>query len=250
MCLILFAYQYHPDFPLIVAANRDEFYQRPTQAAHFWPEAPAVFAGKDLTADGTWMGINQQGRFAAVTNYRENRPAPTEAISRGQLCSQFLLSSETTASYLDRIDQQKHRYQGFNLLAGTAEALYYYCNRQGEIKPLTPGIYGLSNSLLNSHWPKVDAGKAALENLISDTINPEKILTLLFDQQQAVDTELPNTGIDIELERRLSSRFIRTENYGTRSSTVLCVDRKGGAIWLEQSFDHAGATGDIMLHRF
>lgn len=250
MCLILFAYRHHPDFSLIVAANRDEFYQRPTQAAHFWPESPSLFAGKDLEAGGTWMGINKQGRFAAVTNYRENQPAPADAISRGNLCSHFLLANDSTADYLDSIDQQKHRYAGFNLLAGTFDELYYYSNRQGEVKPLTPGIYGLSNSLLNTHWPKVDAGKAALENIITDTTNPEKILTLLLDQQRAADAELPNTGVDIELERMLSSRFIQTEKYGTRSSTVLCVDRRGGVTWLEQSFDHAGATSDILLHRF
>ncbi|MCP3906602.1 MAG: NRDE family protein [Oceanicoccus sp.] len=250
MCLILFAYQHHPDFPLIVAANRDEFYQRPTQAGHFWPEAPSLFAGRDLEAGGTWMGVNKQGRFAAVTNYRENTVVPADAISRGNLCSDFLRSDNNTVSYLQSIDQQKQQYAGFNLLAGTMNQLYYYSNRQGEIKPLAPGVHGLSNSLLNTSWPKVDTGVASLENIIASTTDPKQILTLLLDQQRASDHELPSTGIDIEMERMLSSRFIQSENYGTRSSTVLCVDRNGGVAWLEQSFDAKGVTSGIRSHSF
>ena len=250
MCLILFAYQHHPDFPLIVAANRDEYYQRPTQAGHFWPESPSLFAGKDLQAGGTWMGVNEQGRFAAVTNYRETQAAPPAAITRGNLCSHFLLGNENTEDYLRRIDQQKHRYAGFNLLAGRIDDLYYYSNRQGEISPLTPGVHGLSNSLLNTSWPKVDAGKEALENTLLDTVKPEDILLLLLDQQRAADADLPNTGVDNATESMLSSRFIQTDNYGTRSSTVLCVDRNGRVTWLEKSFDNTGATGKIVTHRF
>ncbi len=250
MCLILFAYQHHPDFPLIVAANRDEFYQRPTQAGHFWPESPSLFAGRDLEAGGTWMGINKERRFAAVTNYRENNSAPTNAISRGSLCSDFLRTNDHTVNYLEAIDRQKHQYAGFNLLAGTIDKLYYYSNRQGEIKPLTPGVHGLSNSLLNTSWPKVDTGKNALEQALTSNTDPNTILQLLLDQQRAEETQLPSTGIDREMEKLLSSRFIRSEDYGTRSSTVLCVDINGGVTWLEQSFDHRGATSDIIVHRF
>ncbi len=250
MCLILFAYHHHPDFPLIVAANRDEFYQRPTQAGHFWAESPSLFAGKDLQAGGTWMGISKQGRFAAVTNYREPQPAPEDAITRGNLCSHFLLGDDSPKHYLESIHQHKHQYAGFNLLAGTVEQLYYYSNRQTEITAVPAGIHGLSNNLLNTSWPKVDSGKAELEKILSTTSQPEKILTLLLDRQRAADSDLPSTGIDREMESMLSSRFIQTDNYGTRSSTVLCVDNNGEVTWLEQSFDSTGATSDILLHRF
>ena len=245
MCLILFALQQHPDYPLIVAANRDEFYQRPTQAAHFWPEAPALFAGKDLQAGGTWMGVTKGGRFAAVTNYRETAAPPEHAISRGELCKNFLLADINAENYLDQLDQSKNHYAGFNLLVGDSSALYYYSNRQGVIQAITPGVHGLSNNLLNTPWPKVESGKTILTSMIATPSEPEQLLSLLLDKQIADDAALPNTGVDLDTERLLSSRFIHSEHYGTRSSAVLRIDHSGRIDWTEQCFDQLGPSTEI-----
>jgi uncharacterized protein with NRDE domain len=249
MCLILFAFQQDPDYPLIVAANRDEFYRRPTQAAHFWPEAPRLFAGKDLQAGGTWMGVTKEGRFAAVTNYRETAIPPEHAISRGELCKNFLNSDISAANYLDQLDQKKNRYAGFNLLAGTSNELYYYSNRQGLIQAITPGVHGLSNGLLNTSWPKVETGKTALAHMLATNSSPEGLLDLLLDKKIADDDALPSTGVDINTERLLSSRFILSEHYGTRSSAALRMDYHGNIDWAEQSFNQQGAHRKLVTTR-
>jgi uncharacterized protein with NRDE domain len=248
MCLILFAYQQHPDYPLIVCANRDEFYQRPTLAAHWWPEQPQLFAGKDLQAGGTWMGLSLDGRFAAVTNYRSNTPPPSEAISRGSLCTNFLTTNTDSRHYLTTIDRQQSYYAGFNLLLGSPRQLFYYSNRQGRISELRPGLHGLSNGLLNDDWPKVSTGKAELAKQLERGADPEQLLALLQDRSQPDDKDLPDTGIDIETERRLSSRFIQSPGYGTRTSTVLLIDHAGRSQWLEQVFDGDGRSGEANLH--
>jgi uncharacterized protein with NRDE domain len=248
MCLILLAFQHHPDYPLVVAANRDEFYQRPTLPAHFWQEAPELFAGKDLQAGGTWMGITRNGRFAAVTNYRDSAAAPQPAISRGALCRNFLTTQIDPYQYLTQLHQNHTRYAGFNLLVGSAEQLFYYSNRQGEISPLSPGIHGLSNGLLNADWPKVESGKNALREILAQNSDPIALQALLLDQQVADDGGLPDTGIGLEAERMLSSRFIQFEGYGTRCTTVLRTDCNGHIDWLEQHFNGSGASSAIRQH--
>lgn len=240
MCLILFAFQHHSEYPLIVTANRDEYYQRPSQPAHFWPQQPQIFAGRDLTAGGTWMGINRNNRFAAVTNFRGAHEAPSGALSRGSLCKNFLDSSIGAVQYLQTIHQHKNRYAGFNLLVGTIDELFYYSNQQGEIIPITAGIHGLSNGLLNEPWPKVARGKAELSQRLANSAEPTHLLSLLQDTNQANDEQLPDTGIGIEKERMLSSRFIQSADYGTRCSTVLTINRHHQAHWLEQHYDHKG----------
>ncbi|MGK0498477.1 MAG: hypothetical protein ACJAYG_000106 [Oceanicoccus sp.] len=246
MCLILLAWQQHPDYPLIVAANRDEFYQRPTQAAAYWPEQPQVFAGKDLQAGGTWMGTTTTGRFAAVTNFRHGlAAATTDTKSRGALCTDFLNSTHSPEQYLQKLQSTQTHYAGFNLLVGDGQTLFYFSNQQGLIIELTAGIHGLSNGLLNEDWPKVTSGKKNLQEVISNGVDNEQMLTILADQQPAGIEALPNTGIDATTELMLSSRFIQLPEYGTRCSTVLKMNQLGHTAWLEQSFDHRGPMSRV-----
>lgn len=243
MCLIAFAYKVHPDFPLVLVANRDEFYARATQTAHFWIEHPDVFAGRDLDAAerGTWMGINRSGRFAAVTNFREMDF--NEAVckhSRGELTAHFLSANTAAIEYIQNVQQHADHYKGFNLLLWEKEKLFYVSNRIQADTLLTPGIYGLSNGALDSAWPKVQQAKAQLATQLQHCFNAETLLTLLMDRRQAADQQLPNTGIDMASERLLSSCFIHSDSYGTRASTVLLMHKNGGITFLEQNWNAAG----------
>ena len=248
MCLILFAYRHHPDFPLIVAANRDEFYRRPTRPPQFWQEHPAVFAGKDLQAGGTWMGVTRQGRFAAITNYRKGIPEPVARPSRGELCVQFLTAESEVDSFLTSLATRADSYAGFNLLVGDFSnldkpKLGYFSNRsQSDALVLGSGVYGLSNGLLDEAWPKVELGKQALTAQLND--EPQEIQFVLMDRTTAAWEQLPDTGIEKTLEKQLSSRFIVTDNYGTRSSSVMRIHRSGQVDWLDQSFGPQGAISD------
>jgi len=238
MCLILFAWDYHDRFKLVVAANRDEFYKRPTTPADFWTEHPHILAGKDLEAGGTWMGITKDGRFAAVTNFRDPANIKLEAPSRGQLTTDFLLSNLTPEEYLRKIQPKAHFYNGFNLLLSDLHHLFYYSNIENSIKNVKPGIYGLSNHFLDTGWPKVVKGKSLLEDLISNNnIEVESILNILDHREIADDQDLPSTGVPIELERSLSSMHINTEKYGTRCATVALIDKTDQVIYSERSFE-------------
>lgn len=247
MCLITFAFQQHPDYPLIVAANRDEFYQRPTAAAHFWDEQPSIYAGRDREAGGTWMGVNRQGRFAALTNYRQgDASTKSKASSRGQLCQQLLQHSDSTEQILKTIDQRAHQFSGFNLLAGNSQQLYYSSNQGVKTTALAPGIYGLSNGLIDSNWPKVAGSKQALAQLLTGKPSCEALLDIMADPVIADDKDLPRTGISLEMERLLSSRFIQSESYGTRCSTAILFHRNGDIEYTEQSFDSRGHTKGLI----
>ncbi len=240
MCLILFAWRNHPRYDLIVAANRDEFHERPSAAAEPWEEAPHVLAGRDLRGGGTWLGITTGGRFAAVTNYRDPASLKTGAPSRGALVSEFLLGSEPPATYLDRIAPSADRYNGFSLLVGNGDALHYYSNR-GRRQELKAGLYGLSNRLLDTDWQKVTEGKRDLAGALAETDpDVEDIFQVLEDRRPATDDRLPDTGVGTEWERLLSSRFIASPQYGTRSSTVVLVGRNGRTRFVERSFDAQG----------
>jgi len=223
MCLILFAYRVHPVYKLIVAANRDEFYDRPAEPAHFWPDHPYILAGRDLLKMGTWMGVTTTGRFAAVTNFRNPADKRIGLRSRGNLAAEFLKMQQLPRIYLREVAKDRDLYPGYNLLAGDKNDLYYYSNVENKPRLLSPGIYGLSNHLLDTPWPKVIRGKRALESLINTPgeISREEIFHLLQDAQQAPDEELPHTGVSLEWEKALSSIFIHTGHYGTRSSTVI-----------------------------
>lgn len=228
MCVIYLAYEYHPRYPLILAANRDEFYDRPTRPAALWEDEPQIFAGRDLLSGGTWLGITRGGRFAAVTNFRDPN-APIGSLSRGRLVSDFLRSSEAPREYLEKVQPQSGEYSGFNLFVGRFDEdvreLFYFSSRSGPITQLSAGVYGLSNNLLDVPWPKVVTGKARFEEIISsDHINNERLFTLLSDVATADECDLPHTGIPPEREKALSAIFIKTPDYGTRCSTVLKFD--------------------------
>jgi uncharacterized protein with NRDE domain len=246
MCLVLIALGSHPDYPLIVAANRDEFYDRPTAPAGFWDDAPAILAGRDLKAGGTWLGIDRRGRFAAVTNYRQGqreRPAPR---SRGHLVSDFLTTSIGVRDYIQRAQADAALYNGFNLIAGDARELLYFSNREDQARALQPGVYGLSNHLLDTAWPKVTSIKSAFGALLNRGASEliDELFVLLSDRNQPADDQLPRTGVGPEWERLLSSAFIASSHYGTRSSTVVLVGRDGAVAFAERNFGPGGAPAE------
>ncbi len=241
MCLVLWAYRQHPKYRLVLAANRDEFYARPSAPAHRWPEAPGVLAGRDLEAGGTWLGVSERGRLALVTNYREPDRRAAGRRSRGWLTRDFLLGSEPPAAYLKRVLAERNAYNGFNLLVGDTETLAYGSNRRDGVEVLSPGHYGLSNHLLGTRWPKVHRGLERFEQLLqTDAIDPEALLALLADRTPAPDETLPKTGLGYEWERRLSAIFVVTSLYGTRSSTVLLWEKDGKLTFVERTYGPGG----------
>jgi uncharacterized protein with NRDE domain len=251
MCLIFVAVEAHPKYQIVIAANRDEYYDRPTTAASFWPEAPQLLAGRDLRAGGTWLGITKTGRLAALTNYRDPASNSADAPSRGHLVSDFLLSQDTPASYLEHISSFAHRYNGFSLIVGQWENLLYYSNRSGAVHTLGPGIHGLSNHLLDTPWPKIEKGKRAFHALLAqESINPEDFCHFLLDRAVAPDELLPDTGVGLDAERMLSPIFIASPSYGTRSTTVILLDRTGMATFLEKSFLNDSDDPSAVEHTF
>jgi uncharacterized protein with NRDE domain len=239
MCLVLFAYKIHPKYKLMVAANRDEFYQRPTAPVHFWEDEPEILAGRDLEKMGTWMGVAKSGRFAALTNYRDPKEITEGKRSRGELVANALQYKGEIKEYMQSLVNNNDSYPGYNLLAGDGDELYYYSNVGKELIKVAPGIYGVSNHLLNTAWPKVQTGKEGLAAILNSNHEDyvETLLTLLQKADQAPDEILPQTGVSLEWERMLSSMFIKSENYGTRSSTVLLLDEKE-IQYVERVFSH------------
>ena len=240
MCLILFAYQYHPHFPLVLAANRDEFYQRPTQAAAFWEDHPELLAGKDLREGGTWMGITAQGRFAGLTNYRNLKATHPHGKSRGWLVRDFLIQRRSPEQFVHDLAPAASHYNPFNLLVGEFDPqqshLYYYSNWTQSLQRLQPGIHGLSNHLLDTPWPKVRHGKQQLEQLLKTPSSPpiEALFDLLEHDEVFPDDQLPDTGVGLEMERLLSPVFIQSPTYGTRASTLLFIDWEGTVTFHEK----------------
>lgn len=228
MCLILFAYKVHPKYKLMVAANRDEFYKRPTAHVHYWEDEPEILAGRDLEKMGTWMGIAKSGRFAALTNYRNPKEDTEGKRSRGEIVAKALQYKGDIKEYMQSLVSNNDSYPGYNLLAGDGDELFYYSNVGQELIKVAPGVYGVSNHLLNSDWPKVQTGKEGLTAILNSNHEDyvEALLTLLQKADQAPDEKLPQTGVSLEWERMLSPMFIKSEHYGTRSSTVLLMDEK------------------------
>lgn len=228
MCLILFANRVHPEYKFIVAANRDEFYERPTAPAHYWEDSPEILAGRDLEKKGTWMGVTTAGRFSALTNYRNPMELTEGKRSRGELVADALNYKGNVKDYMQSLVENNNQYPGYNLLAGDGNGLYYYSNRGQELQRVGPGIFGVSNHLLNTEWPKVRIGKEGLSKIINEKQENlvEKLLTLLQKAEAAPDEQLPNTGVSLEWERMLSPLFIKSADYGTRSSTILLVSDK------------------------
>jgi uncharacterized protein with NRDE domain len=238
MCLIFFAVNHHPTYKLIIAANRDEFYQRKTAAANFWNDNPNILGGRDLEAAGTWMAMNRNGKISLVTNYRDPHNINPKAPSRGQLVSNYLANGDAPKDYLEQLTPLAAFYNGYNLLVGYPDELWYHSNYGNEIKRLSSGVYGLSNHLLDTPWPKVTRGKEKFKEVISsDSIVPENLFQILYDEQRAIDRQLPDTGIGLERERALSSMFIKTNGYGTRCSTVITISKNNEVTFAERVYD-------------
>lgn len=239
MCLIIFSWKNHPKYPLILAANRDEFYNRKTRPAQFWEEKPGILAGKDLEAGGTWMGISKTGRIAMITNYRDLSNIRPDAPSRGKLVLNYLTSEEKSKEYLTPFEKPGNPFNGYNLIVGNPEELFYQSNYSEKgIEKIPTGVHGLSNALLNTPWPKLELGKKKLQNIIkADDIDPESLFTMMYNDHCFPDKELPDTGIGIEKEKMLSSMFIKSPNYGSRCSTVLLIDLHGNAIFVERTYN-------------
>lgn len=238
MCLIFFAIQNHPTYKLIVAGNRDEFYNRKTAPADFWQDYPDTLGGRDLEAKGTWMAITKQGRISFITNYRDPKNINPKAPSRGKLVLDYLQGDASAGAYLREVENTAGVYNGFNLIAGNANELWYLSNYKKGVEKIAPGFYGLSNHLLETPWPKVTYGKAKLEPLLTQSIIlPEQLLDKLYDGTVAADGTLPDTGIGLARERALSSMFIKTAGYGSRCSTALLVDYHNEVVFAERTYD-------------
>jgi uncharacterized protein with NRDE domain len=238
MCLIVFAYNVHPSYRLVLAANRDEFYERPSAPADFWEDQPQVLAGRDLKEGGTWLSVTPKGKFAAITNYRNPSTFKSDAPSRGKLVSRYISGKQNACNYLKKISLQADKYNGFNLILGEGSDIFVFSNC-GEKRKLNPGIYGLSNHLLNTPWPKISRGKKLLKAALGKkgAALEEALFALLADRHIPPDSKLPSTGIGLEWERLLSSIFIESPVYGTRSSTILLIGKNRRVRFVEKVFD-------------
>lgn len=237
MCIIFLSFQAHTRYPLIIAANRDEFYQRPTSPLHFWDDSPDILAGRDLKEMGTWLGMTRTGRFAGLTNYRNPNEAQTGKQSRGHIISEYLTGTAEPERFIGQLQINRDKYRGYNLLVGNPYNLWYYSNIENKPARLDPGIYGLSNHLLDTPWPKIIRGKKAFSACLeNETVHPEDLFDVLADAEQAPDEYLPETGVGRDWEKKLSSIFIQTEHYGTRSSYVIFVDNNHNVLFYEKFF--------------
>lgn len=250
MCLILVAWRAHPRYPLVVAANRDEFFSRPAVGASFWPNDD-ILAGRDIQGGGTWLGISRAGRIAALTNYRDPTRQRDGLPSRGRLVTEFLTSDEPAPSWLHELATHRGCYNGFNLMVADASgSLACLSSVTGEIRHLEPGIYGLSNHLLDSPWPKVSAAKSALSTALGALPDDGPLFDLLRDETIHPDSALPRTGVSLEWERLLSSAFVKAPGYGTRCSTVVMIDSAGTAVFDEQTWMEGAKPGERRRYRF
>lgn len=251
MCLVLVAWRAHSDYPLVVAANRDEFFTRPTVAAGFWP-GDRVLAGRDLKEGGTWMGCARGGpgfRFAALTNYRDPGRQAEGKATRGRLAAEFLAGTQAPADYLAALAGRVAEYNGFNLMVGDGGSLACLESVTGTVHLLEPGVHGLSNHLLNTPWPKVRAARSALSAALSALPDDRPLFDLLRDDAVHPDESLPRTGVSLAWERLLSSAFVKAPGYGTRSSTVLKVSRGGTLTFDEQTWLEGGKAGGRVRFR-
>ncbi len=238
MCLIFLSVNSHPRYQLILAGNRDEFHSRPTAPAEFWKDSPEVLAGRDLLAKGTWLGVTRKGRVSLITNYRDPKKINPSAPSRGHLVSDFLTSTDSGEKYLLDVLSRGSMYNGFNLIVGTAKELWHYSNYGNGVQAVQRGFYGLSNALLDTPWPKVELGKSLLKPVLErNSVDPEAVFDVLYNDKPAGDDRLPDTGVGLEWERALSAMFIKSEKYGSRCSTLLLVDRNNRVQFSERVYD-------------
>jgi uncharacterized protein with NRDE domain len=253
MCLLFFSYRATPGYRLVVAANRDEFLSRPTAPLEFLDKEKTILAGRDLQGGGTWLGITAQLKFAAITNYREPAANRADAPSRGEILMGYLTGELDAGHYIHSLAESGDRYNGFNLILGDSEDLYYYSNRSVGPQLLAPGFYGLSNHLLDVPWPKVIRGKELLRHHMVETnrIDPLQLLGSLKDSQRPPDDQLPDTKVGLDWERLLSSIFIDGIDYGTRSSAVITVTDEGGIEFVEKTMQRSsfkGVTSKLARH--
>jgi uncharacterized protein with NRDE domain len=237
MCLIVFANNYHPEYKLIFAANRDEFYERPASPVHFWKDEP-ILAGKDLKEGGTWAGITKNGRFAAITNYRNIKAIKKDAVSRGKIVTDFLSGTSSPEFYSKGLSDSANQYNGYSLIFGSKSEIYFFSNQTKKLIKVESGIHGLSNHLLDTPWFNVKRGKEMLKQTIEKGNNfIDELFALLYDKVTAPENELPDTGLEKDVERKISSIFVETHNYGTRSSTVILIDKNDKVTFAEKSLD-------------
>lgn len=253
MCLILFSYKTHPRYKLIVTANRDEFYERPTSIANFWEDNRNIIAGRDLEAKGTWMGMNKKtGNLSMLTNYRDLANIKVDAPSRGALVSDFLTHDLSVEDYYLDKGKSLADHNGFNLVYGQADNLYYTSNEfKGGLKTIPDGIYGLSNHLLNTSWPKVNKGKLKLAAITERrNFEVEHLFEAMYDDERAPDANLPDTGIGLDKERMLSSMFIKSSTYGTRCTTVILVDNNDKVLFAERTYNTSTFDYTTQYYKF
>ena len=238
MCLLLLGCDVHPEAMWIIAANRDEFYHRPTVPLHWWKDEPDIVAGRDLKGGGTWMGISRKGRFAALTNYRDPASLQPNAPSRGKLVRDFLTSDGHPASYLEALLPVMHRFNGFNLVVGDVSGLFCLGNRCGFIQSIRSGWHALSNHCLDTAWPKTERALMQIREIVQPdrSIDVKAIFDMLTDTEPAPDNRLPDTGVGLEWERILSPIFIQSPSYGTRSSSVILLNRKRQVFFWEKTY--------------
>lgn len=245
MCLITLAWKVRADLPLVVAANRDEWRDRAAAPAQWWEDHPEILAGRDLKAGGTWMGVTRSGRFAAVTNFRDPSDRRETARSRGGLVTEFLLGRTDPGTWLADLMHRAGDYNGFNLILGDGESLWYYGSREALARPIAPGVHGLSNHLLDEPWPKVLRARMAMEAALKQPDPVPSLFEALSDSQGAADAALPNTGVGLAWERRLASALITGSDYGTRASTVVAVSAAGEVRFEERTRAADGSVTNV-----
>ena len=250
MCLIAIAWQARSDLPLVIAANRDEWRDRPAKPAHWWPDRPELFAGRDLQAGGTWMGVTRTGRFAAVTNFRDPSDRRATARSRGTLVTAFLVGDETPLRFLSNLSASASEYNGFNLIVGDRASLLYFGSRDGQPRALEPGVHAISNHLMDEPWPKVVAARLDMDQALEERDPSGPLFRFLSDASLPSDEDLPDTGVGIAWERRLGSALITGEDYGTRASTVLTMSDKGEITFEERTRGAGGEVTGTVRERF
>ena len=250
MCVLFFAHQTHPRYGLVFAGNRDEFYERPTATAGWWEDYPNILAGRDLKAGGTWLGVTRAGRWSVVTNVRDIPAHRERDRSRGDLVKDFLAGSSSPEAFARQVFSERDEFNPFNLIVGDAEAVWIVSTHTDAPEELAPGIYGLSNATLYEPWPKVKRGRAAFERALEEAEpDSETCLAFLHDSEHPPDDDLPNTGVELDMERMLSPLFIASGRYGTRASTVILLNEDGGR-FVERSYLEGGVEGGTVEFSF
>ncbi|MEX0661004.1 MAG: NRDE family protein [Balneolaceae bacterium] len=243
MCLIVFSFKQHNKYPFILAANRDELYDRPSSPARFWKQHPHLLAGKDEKLGGTWLGVTKQGKFAALTNYRDLNNIKKSAPSRGNIVKDFLADNQDPLGYLEGLKQSANAFNGFNLLTGSPDQLYHYSNETDDITEIKPGIHGISNAVLNTPWPKVETAKSVFEEVVNgENIDQNRIFKMLKNSEPYPENQLPKTGLSKEMEKRVSPIFIKSKDYGTRCSTLLKIRDDGVVTFIEKTYTPIAGT--------